>query len=215
MKRGRKAVECPDVAKLRELVAAGYCQADLARAFATSPGKIPRWLKTHSLVLQGALPSVPGESWKPIVGWEGFYDVSDLGRVRSLQRFVSNGRGGKRLVHARIMKPYRDRVRSPHMIIQLSRGGRAKEDAQFPLVHKLVLEAFVGPRPPGLEACHNNGDGMDNRLSNLRWDTHQANMDDQLKHGTRLPRTSPPRRWTPGGRGRVPNWYREQQAQKS
>ena len=52
------------------------------------------------------------------------------------------------------------------------------------LVHRLVLEAFVGPCPTGMEACHNNGDPSDNRLENLRWDTHLENMKDAVKQGT-------------------------------
>lgn len=53
-----------------------------------------------------------------------------------------------------------------------------------PRVHRAVLETFVGPCPPGMEACHNNGDRTDNRLENLRWDTHQANERDKVNHGT-------------------------------
>jgi hypothetical protein len=51
-------------------------------------------------------------------------------------------------------------------------------------VHRLVIESFFGPCPPGREACHNNGDHTDNRLSNLRWDTHANNVLDQFRHGT-------------------------------
>ncbi len=51
-------------------------------------------------------------------------------------------------------------------------------------VHQLVLKAFVGDAPNGYEACHNNGDGMDNHLTNLRWDTKVANSADRLLHGT-------------------------------
>jgi hypothetical protein len=51
-------------------------------------------------------------------------------------------------------------------------------------VHRLVLEAFVGPCPPGMEGCHNNGDTFDNRLENLRWDTRVANHGDKRSHGT-------------------------------
>jgi hypothetical protein len=51
--------------------------------------------------------------------------------------------------------------------------------------HRLVLEVFVGPCPPGMEACHNDGDPANNALTNLRWDTHQSNIDDSESHGTR------------------------------
>lgn len=51
-------------------------------------------------------------------------------------------------------------------------------------VHRLVLETFVGPCPDDMEACHNNGDKQDNRLSNLRWDTHSSNIIDAIRVGT-------------------------------
>jgi hypothetical protein len=50
-------------------------------------------------------------------------------------------------------------------------------------VHQLVLETFVGSCPEGMEACHNNGDRLDNKLKNLRWDTHKNNMKDAIKQG--------------------------------
>jgi len=50
-------------------------------------------------------------------------------------------------------------------------------------VHHLVLGVFVGPRPEGTVACHNNGDGYDNRVENLRWDTRKANAADTVRHG--------------------------------
>lgn len=67
-----------------------------------------------------------------------------------------------------------------HPTIQLHRGGRKYSY----LVHRLTLEAFVGPCPQGMEGCHNNGDPWDGRVSNLRWDTHASNMHDKLLHGT-------------------------------
>lgn len=51
-------------------------------------------------------------------------------------------------------------------------------------VHRLILEAFVGTCPDGMEACHNNGDRSDNRIVNLRWDTRKNNHRDKKKHGT-------------------------------
>ena len=56
-------------------------------------------------------------------------------------------------------------------------GGR------YRLVHHLVLEAFVGPRPAGMECCHYDGDPTNNRLANLRWDTSKANKADTKRHG--------------------------------
>lgn len=53
------------------------------------------------------------------------------------------------------------------------------------LGHVLVLEAFVGPRPLGMEACHDDNDGLNNALENLRWDTPVNNQRDRFKHGTR------------------------------
>lgn len=69
-------------------------------------------------------------------------------------------------------------------------NGRARVNLHFrgkgkmKLVHRLVAEAFLGSCPPGMEACHNNGNPSDNRLSNIRWDTHKNNEDDKRRHGT-------------------------------
>lgn len=64
------------------------------------------------------------------------------------------------------------------MVVNLGRGNMRR-------VHRLVLEAFVGPAPAGTEGCHNDGNPQNNALSNLRWDTHAENMLDQVRHGTK------------------------------
>lgn len=51
-------------------------------------------------------------------------------------------------------------------------------------VHRIVLEAWVGPCPAGLEGCHNDGDYTNNVLSNIRWDTRENNQLDKREHGT-------------------------------
>ena len=51
-------------------------------------------------------------------------------------------------------------------------------------VHRIVLAAFVGPCPDGMEGCHNDGNPANNRIENLRWDTHVSNMADKTTHGT-------------------------------
>lgn len=73
---------------------------------------------------------------------------------------------------------------SGHLNVWLGLGKRDKY--QVALVHRLILEAFVGPCPDGLIACHNNGIPGDNRIENLRWDTHKSNTYDRVSHGTNL-----------------------------
>ena len=123
----------------------------------------------------------PEGEWVPIPDYEGIYEVSDDGRVWSVRRprpgcvFVSktghvhhwNEIGGH------VMQQELNRYGYP--FVALSKNGKATSRT----VHRLVLEAFVGPCPEGMEACHDNDDPTDNRLSNLRWDTHQSNIDER------------------------------------
>lgn len=121
----------------------------------------------------------PAEEWRPIVGYEGYYEVSDHGRVRSVDRLVKGPHGDAvwRL-QGRPMKQ-RPWSKKGYMCVKLTRENKDKRHA----VHRLVLAAFVGPCPEGYEACHNNHVKHDNRLSNLRWDTKSANMQDNLRAG--------------------------------
>ena len=128
--------------------------------------------------------SQPHKEWRPVVGYEGLYEVSDQGRVRSLERTtVRVTRRGQRIVQpirARVMKPGPISSRCRHLQLALWKQG----NREVVRVHRLVLEAFVGPCPPGMEACHYNDIGDDNRLSNLRWDTHAANRADAKRNGS-------------------------------
>jgi len=107
-----------------------------------------------------------GEIWKPVVGYEGRYEVSSLGRVKSLLR------GGK------LRKPC------------LTKGGYfsvrlfGESGEKWKPVHHLVLEAFVGPRPDGMEACHFPNGPEDNSVENVRWDTKLSNHNDRRISGT-------------------------------
>jgi hypothetical protein len=121
------------------------------------------------------------EQWAPIAGWEGRYEISTLGRVRTLDRETLDRLGRRHVVHGRIMatkvNPTQGRV-----FALLYRCGRL---TRLP-IHVVVLEAFVGPRPLGMVACHNDGDPQNNALSNLRWDTQGSNNLDAVKHGTHV-----------------------------
>lgn len=117
------------------------------------------------------------ERWLPVPTWEGVYEVSDLGRVRSVDRVIRFKDGRQRVYRGRILKP--NRLPTGHLALKLSVRPR-REMAQ---IHALVMLAFVGPRPDGMEVCHNNGDPADNRLANLRYDTRSANLRDCVRHG--------------------------------
>jgi hypothetical protein len=134
------------------------------------------------------------ERWLPTPGYEGIYEVSDHGRVRGVDRYVTrrDARPGSSAIFiaGRILS--QQSTRTGHKTVGLYKSGKGRTF----LVHHLVLSAFVGPMPEGLEGCHNNGDPADNRLTNLRWDTRASNCLDTLKHGRRpeTKRTHCPRR---------------------
>lgn len=118
------------------------------------------------------------ERWRPVVGYEGLYEVSDLGRVRSLPRVEHWTRGFMRRRGGRVLAQILDSKGYPK--VNLSLGGKVTQLA----VHRLVLLAFTGPQPDDTEACHWNGVPTDNRVANLRWDTRSANAADAIRHGT-------------------------------
>ncbi|MGA3803708.1 NUMOD4 motif-containing HNH endonuclease [Ralstonia nicotianae] len=126
------------------------------------------------------------EEWRAIQGFGDHYEVSSLGRVRVKDRTVikPHSKTGK-LVHfhykGRLLSPA-PRSRLGDMAVNLTADGKTTMQS----VHRLVLTAFVGPCPDGMECCHNNGNASDNRLENLRWDTHLANNGDRKLHGTYL-----------------------------
>lgn len=122
------------------------------------------------------------ERWLPVVGFEDLYEVSDLGRLRSLGRVDNRGRR-----HApRIMRGSPD-GENYIVVVLTAKGVGGAPGQRFPTrMHVLVLEAFVGPRPAGMDACHANDVPTDNRLTNLRWDLRSANHADAARNRSRL-----------------------------
>jgi hypothetical protein len=106
------------------------------------------------------------EQWLDVVGFEGIYQVSNFGRIRS----IKTGKIKEQTIQDNDNRPY------------LGLWKNNKQKICRP--HKLVMEAFVGIRPQGMECCHNDGNPQNNHWSNLRWDTPKNNHADKVKHGT-------------------------------
>jgi hypothetical protein len=118
------------------------------------------------------------ERWLPVVGREGLYEVSDRGRVRSLSRMVPNIKGtGMHLYRGRLLTPWKAEY---YLKVGLSGGGKVTVRR----VHVLVMEAFAGPRPDGMDVLHGPGGKLDNRLENLSNGTRAENMADRHRDGT-------------------------------
>ncbi len=124
------------------------------------------------------------ETWRPVTGFEGLYEVSNLGRVRSVDRMVSM----RRVVGPSPINVFRrGGVLSPapnqggYPMVSLSKGGRGRSM----LLHRLVATAFIGPCPEGLECAHLDGNRANARASNLKWVTHSENLAHCADHGTR------------------------------
>lgn len=128
------------------------------------------------------------EEWRDIPGHEGYYQVSSLGQVRSLDRDFVDSRGHQRSLAGRVLSPRKTgkNYRTVHL------GDRERDRK----VHQLVLAAFVGPVPEGQEVRHLDGDPTNNRLDNLLYGTRSENRLDSVRHGTHnaASRTHCPRR---------------------
>ena len=123
------------------------------------------------------------EIWKDVVGYEGLYEVSDCGNVRSLPRVIPVNRAGveyELLTQSKVLRP--QKMKHGYVGVWLygkeSTGG--KNGKQYS-VHRLVAEAFCEKRPGADEVNHINEIKSDNRACNLEWCTHQENS----AHGTR------------------------------
>ena len=117
------------------------------------------------------------ENWRPVVGHEGAYEVSDLGRVRSLERKVRCRGGAFRTSPPKILAPGRMNEFG-HLSVAIGKGNSK-------CVHDLVLTAFVEPRPQGQEARHRDLNGSNNKLGNLSWGTRGQNIRDVMYGGGR------------------------------
>lgn len=113
------------------------------------------------------------ERWLPVVGWWD-YEVSDLARVRSIDRWVTFKNGRKRWFPGVVLQPH---LHLGYPTVRL----RNKQTFQ---VHTLVAEAFLGPRPEGMYVIHGPAGSSDSSLSNIRYGTPVQNQADRNRDGT-------------------------------
>lgn len=117
------------------------------------------------------------ELWKDIPGYEGRYQASSEGRIRSVTHFVKCHNGARKM-RGKILHPGRY-CKAGYVSVVLGKGANGTP------VHELVALTFLGPRPDCADICHTDGDPGNNRLSNLRYDTRTENILDVYRQGKR------------------------------
>lgn len=119
------------------------------------------------------------EIWKDIKGFEGYFQVSNLGRVKRLL-YITNGR----IIEEKILKPFVWQSRYLRVDIHYQKNKVHYRKAVY--VHKLVAEAFLGTRPQGYEIDHIDRNYLNNRSDNLRYCTRLDNVENKDKELFRL-----------------------------
>ena len=140
--------------------------------------------RTLGSLAHRATMNIIAEEWRPVPGAEGRYEISNLGRVKSLQRIVCCGiRQGKpayRTVPERILKIGFDVDGYAQVLMAQTAGDKFKTTK----VHQLVALAFLGPRPEGEWVLHGPNGKKDNSVQNLYYGTPARNVDDKWRDGT-------------------------------
>ena len=115
------------------------------------------------------------EKWRDIPGYEGYYQVSDLGRVRSLDRVIPHRGNGKQFCKGTVLR-----------LMETSKGYRwvglgRRNTVSISCVHTLVALAFIGPRPAGHHVHHVDGDRADNRIENLSYVDARKHVSEHMR----------------------------------
>lgn len=119
------------------------------------------------------------EVWRPVPGYEDKYEVSDRGRVRSLDRICVGKDGREELHHGKILKP--QKMKNNYLEVFLRDGKKRLHRT----IHSLVAEAFLGPRPEGCDILHLDGDRENNVPANLSYNTRAENLHSTYRYGGR------------------------------
>jgi len=133
------------------------------------------------------MQNISTEKWKAIPGYKGFYEASDKGRIRSVDRIVVLKNGQRRKYQGRVLKPgtHEFGYKKVNLII------RGKKECAF--VHRIVCKTWNGLQPSARhQVAHNDGNPENCKKENLRWCLPAENQSDRKKHGTILVRAKHP-----------------------
>lgn len=123
---------------------------------------------------------------KPVIGFDGYF-VDNFGVVYTSKYQSKSGGNKGGYCTGGSLKPLKPWLSGPHgkkyETVTLWNGWN-RNKGKKKKVHQIVLEAFCGEKPHGMSGCHNDGNQLNNNLSNLRWATHSENMHDAVVHGT-------------------------------
>lgn len=122
------------------------------------------------------------EEWRDIPEWEGYYQASNRGRIRSVERIVPHDHdSGARRMRAKILNPFPASTPDKRPIVALSRNGQVQKHG----VHVLIARAFHGQPPANKPmALHRDGNVQHNAPGNLYWGDNSENVYDSVRHGT-------------------------------
>ena len=122
------------------------------------------------------------ETWKDIPSYEGLYQVSNLGRVKGLDRIVKTKNGRTQYKKGTVLK--NKMGTNGYHYVCLYKNNKQKTF----MIHSLVALNFIGDRPYKNDICHINGNRLDNRVSNLKYDTRAENFNDMYRQGKKNPK---------------------------
>lgn len=123
------------------------------------------------------------EQWLPVVGYAGLYEVSDQGRVRSVGHWANSKPGVRKLIRGRVLR-LNPAHRGGYLLVTLSKQGKKHHC----MVSHLVAEAFIGPRPEGLNVLHGPLGNKVNTVSNLSYGTQIKNTGEDRRRDGTMPR---------------------------
>jgi hypothetical protein len=117
------------------------------------------------------------EIWKPVPGYEGLYEASDQGRVRSLDRYCLGKDGRSEFHGGKILKPWGQK-RGNYLAVTLRIGDSGKKRT----VHRIIAETFLGSAP-GMDVMHLDGNRQNNTLENLKYGSRKENLNQTYQYG--------------------------------